>query len=256
MDIRKFFNINEKDAGTEKLSDISTVSLLKEIKAGNKQMRDAFIARHKPFIMKVASMCTGRKIWEDDDEFGIGMEAFNEAINSYDLNKKSNFFTFCELVIKRRIIDFIRMNSKNSRVFPFSSMGDFNEFESKYLVSDSHLNYENAEVEEDIIVFKQKLAKYGITILELAKSSPKHKDSRSLCVEIAKVLAEDNELYGKLKKNRNIPRNELLKRVNVHRRTIENNRKFIIAVCLILRSNLEISKKFFSLMERGGEHHE
>jgi len=239
---------------SEETSEISIISVLKEIKEGNNLSRDYFISRYKPFILRVVSNSSGKRIYEDDDEFGIGMEAFNEAINCFDLKRKTNFFGFSELVIRRRITDYVRRKSKDSNVYPFSSVGDYNEFEARYLISDSHFNYESIGAKEDLVALRENLLEYGITLRELVIKSPKHKDSRRLCIGIARVLAQDEDLYNKLVKYKNIPRNELLKKVNVHRRTLENNRKFIIAVCLIYRSNLEISKSFFNSMENGGGH--
>ena len=45
-------------------------------------------------------------------------------------------------------------------------------------------------------------------------------------------------------KNKAIPLKELLKLVNVHEKTIERNRKFIIAICLIIKSDLTVIKSY------------
>lgn len=88
------------------------------------------------------------------------------------------------------------------------------------------------------------MSEFGITFVDLVLNVPKHKDSRRLCIKIAKMLAEDEQLYRTLLRNKNIPRNELKKRAKVHGRTIGNNRKYIIALCLILKSNLSLSKRY------------
>ncbi len=253
MAVPKLFNFNaRKDSKTVDVQENSLIDILRKIKEGDSDLRDKFIADHKPYVLKVVSNTVGKFIDdENNDEYCIGLEAFNESINSYDLHKHSRFFKFSEQVIKRRIIDYMRKNRKESRVYPFSSISEYDDFEERYLKSDSYYKYEEIEVREDIFALKQELADYGISIVELVLNSPKHDDSRKMCISIARVLAEDDELYSKLKRNKNIPRNELLKKVNVHRRTIENNRKFIIAVSLILRSNLDISRKFFRYAEEG-----
>ncbi len=253
MAVPRFFGFSgKKDKQTDDSSEDSLIAVLERIKGGDGDLREKFIMGHKMFILKVVSNTTGKYIdSENNDEYCIGLEAFNEAINSYDPHRKARFFKFSEQVIKRRIIDYMRKNRKENMVYPFSSINEYEDFEEKYLKSDSYFKYEDIEVKEDICALKKELLEYGITIVELALNSPKHDDSRKLCINIARVLAGDEELYNKLKKNKNIPRNELLKKVNVHRRTIENNRKFIIAVSLILRSNLDISKKFFRTGEGG-----
>jgi RNA polymerase sigma factor len=247
LTVPRFFDFNSrKEKNTEDLFENSLVITLQRIKDGDNDLRDRFISEHRLFIIKVVSKTLGRYIGSENcDEYSIGLEAFNESINSYDVNKKSKFFKFSQQVIKRRLIEYLRKNKRESRAYPFSSINEYEDFEERYLISDSYFKYEDIEVEEDISALKQELSEYGITITDLALNSPKHDDSRKLCIRIARVLSEDEDLFNKLKKNRNIPRNELIKKVNVHRRTIENNRKFIIAVSLILRSNLEISKRFF-----------
>ncbi len=250
MTVPKLFNFNGRKG--KDAQENSLVETLLRIKEGDRNLRDKFIADHKLFILKVVSHTTGKFIDAgNNDEYSIGLEAFNESINSYDLHRHSNFYKFSEQVIKRRIIDYIRKTRKERLVCPFSSIDEYGDFEEKYLKSDSYYKYDEIESMEDIFALKQELSEYGISIVELALNSPKHDDSRKLCIGIARVLAEDDELFLKLKKKKNIPRNELLKKVNVHRRTIENNRKFIIAVTLIMKSNLDISKKFFQFAEGG-----
>jgi len=41
------------------------------------------------------------------DEYSIALIAFNEAIESYDLDKKTKFVSFSKQVIKRRLIDYL-----------------------------------------------------------------------------------------------------------------------------------------------------
>lgn len=66
------------------------------------------------------------------------------------------------------------------------------------------------------------------------------------------MLAEDEQMYNALMKNKNIPRNELKKKAKVHGRTIGNNRKYIIALCLIFRSNLNLSKRYLEYYTMDG----
>ncbi len=83
---------------------------------------------------------------------------------------------------------------------------------------------------------------------------PKHKDSKRLCLRIAKIIANDSEMYNKLLKTKNIPMTDLMKLVDVHPVTVERNRKFIIAASLIINSGLEVIKSYLQLAEGGGEH--
>jgi RNA polymerase sigma factor len=178
--------------------------------------------------------------------------AFNEAIDKFDSDKNGNFISYCNIVINHRIIDHIRKNKKEDKVIPFSYFEERNEFEEKYLVSDSHYQYEKIEIKEEITIFENKLKEFGITLEELVEKSPKHKDSRELYISIARIISDNEELFNKMIKRKTIPISDLMKFVTVSRKTIERNRKYIIAVSLVLRSSLEEIKEYFKKTKREG----
>lgn len=231
---------------------------VKKIKLGDTQLLNDFIKEYSPFIKRTVSITTGN--WSDSDEseeFSIGLMAFNEAIKCFDPEKYPKFLCFSRHIIKRRLIDHLRKNIAVKSI-PFSSIDtDENEissqsFEEKYLKSDSYKQFENIESIEEINAFIKKLSTFGISIRDLALSSPKHKDSMKLAVKIARILARNEELYQSLERKKTIPMKELLKLVDVHIRTVEKNRKFIIGVCLILRSNLDVLKGYAHVLEKEG----
>lgn len=235
---------------------------LKKIKSGNKLLEEELINEYKPFIIKVVSKTTGKYFdMENSEEFSIGLIAFNEAIECYNERKNPNFLSFAEMVIKRRVIDYIRSNCKNNKVYPFTYFdSDVNEnrnsFEEKYLKVDASFQLDNIETKEEIALFTKKLSEFGIRLEDLVKSAPKHMDSKRLAIKIARVLAENKELFDKLVKKKNIPMVDLMKQVNVNPKTIERNRKFIIAVCLILNGNLDVLQGYVKNVEKGGNTHD
>lgn len=223
-----------------------------KIKDGDSALKEKFINDYKPYILKKISYLLGKYVDESNEEYSIGLLAFNEAIDFYDIKKNSNFFKYAEMVIKHRIIDFIRVNKKYLNDVPFSYFEDDEVFEERYLIYDSMIQYEKIEIKEEILLFEQQLKEFGITLEELVECSPRHKDSRNLCIHIAKIIAENEVLINKMVKKRMLPLSELMKFVNVHKRTIERNRKYIIAVTIILRSNLEEIKDFFTVRDNAG----
>ncbi|MDQ2087571.1 RNA polymerase sigma-I factor [Herbivorax sp. ANBcel31] len=252
MGLRRIIDIKEKNSD-EKLSYDKFISTIKKIKEGNHQLRNDFISKYTPFIIRVTSNALGRYVdTRNNDEFSVALSAFNEAINSYDLTKTYNFFMFSEQVIKRRLIDYSR-RSKHSNEFPFSYFSDKYELSEDYLCGTLDFGFEDVENEEEIDKFKKNLNEFGISFMDLVLCVPKHRDSRKLCIGIAKTLAEDEALYENLLKNKSLPRKELKKKVKVHTRTLGNNRKYIIALCLILKSNLELSKRYLKYAMEGGK---
>jgi RNA polymerase sigma factor len=227
-------------------------TIFEKIKNGDSVLKEKFIIDYKPYILKTLSYLLGKYVDESNEEYSIGLIAFNEAIDLYDTEKNSNFFKYAEMVIKHRIIDFIRCNKKYLRDVPFSYFEDDEVFEERYLICDFLNQYEKIEIKEEIVLFERQLKAFGITLEELAECSPRHKDSRNLCIIIAKIIAGNDILLNKMIKKRMLPLSDLMKFVNVHKRTVERNRKYIIAVSLILRSNLEEFKDFFTNSAEGG----
>lgn len=233
-----------------------------KIKSGETQLKEGLINDYKPFIIKVISKTTGKYVdLQNSDEITIGLMAFNEAIECYNSDKNSSFLSFAETVIKRRLIDYARQNYKNSQVYPLSYFDndeneDKNSFEEKYFKVDASSVFDNIETKEEIESFTKLLQEFGVELKDLVKLAPKHKDSKRLCIKIARVLAENKDLSEKLEKKKTVPMVDLLKLVNVNHKTIERNRKFIIAVYLIINSNLEILQGYIGNVEEGGKEHE
>lgn len=229
-------------------------STIEKVKNGDKLLRESFIRDYNPFIIKTVSGVTKRYVeFENSEEYSVGLLAFNEAIDSFDCSKGHNFLKLAEQVIRRRVIDYIRGNQKNNKVYPFTYFEgeENNSFEEKYLKIDFDTEAESIELEEEIALFSKELESFDITLEDLVICAPKHKDSKQLCIQIARILAENKELYVKLIRKKTVPVVELMKLVDVNQKTIERNRKYIIAVCLILRSDLDDLKEYVKNAEQG-----
>ncbi len=232
----------------------SIIEIIGRIKRGDSALRDRFIHENKPFIKKSIRKVSNKFIdIESSEEFSVGLCAFNEAIESFDIKRQCNFYKYSNLIIHNRIIDYYRSTKNSKKVIPFSSFEENETFEQRYLRSDSHYQYEKIEIKEDIMRLQQNLSQFGVSWNDLIEHSPKHKDSRCLCIRIANEIIKDKELFDRFTRTKRIPQSELIKRLKVHRRTIENHRIYIIAVCLILTSNKYELKEFIIDFEERGE---
>jgi RNA polymerase sigma factor len=235
---------------------------VEKIKCGDTQLKEGLINDYKPFIIKVVSKASGRFIdTKNSDEFSIGLVAFNEAIECFDAEKNTGFLCFAEIVIKRRVVDYIRKNYKDNNVYPLTYFEkddgeDNNIFENKYMRVEPESLFGKIEIQEEIDHFRKKLGEFGIELYDLVKSAPKHADSKRLAISIARILAENNDLSDKLIKKKTIPMADLLKKIQVNHKTVERNRKFIIAVYLIINSKLEVLQGYVVDTEKGGNKHE
>jgi len=232
------------------------VLTINKIKAGDNLLRNDFIEKYKPFILKTISSVTGNYIdTENSDEYSIGLAAFNEAIDCFDESKGVMFFKFSSLVIKRRVTDYIRHNKKHNKVLPFTYFEDANDnnFEQTHLEA-SNDDLTTFEFSEEAKNFEKKLNELGIKLEDLVRSAPKHKDSKALCLKIAKAIADNKESFSKLEKTGIIQKSKLVRALNINKKTIERNRIFIIAAALIIGNGFYLLRDFLDIPEVGGKH--
>jgi RNA polymerase sigma factor len=208
---------------------------------GDREARDLLIAQYTPFVLRVASGLARRYLNPgQDDEVSIALMAFNEAIDGYDRVKGTSFLSFAEMVIKRRLIDHFRRNSQNREV----PMTDFEEEDAEgnvvnpVQVRQAMMAYsahnEASDRREEIRRYQSILAQYRISFSELVDLSPKHDDARERAIEAARQVAARPQLRDHLTTKKELPLKELGGLVNVSRKTLERQRKYIIAVALIL----------------------
>lgn len=219
-----------------------------QIQNGDEHRRTELIESYKPFVSKtVSSVCKRYIDNSNDDEFSIGLIAFNEAINSYKVNKGSSFLSFATLVIKRRVIDYIRKEAKQKYILSFSN-DDIKKESDWHEVAASteqfQLDIEAEQRKEEISHFSDRLGEFGLSFSELVNVSPKHRDTREMAISIAKLVYNNLELRRQLFTKKKLPIKELLKEVDVSKKTLERNRKYIIAIVLIISEDYLFLKEY------------
>jgi len=210
------------------------------IQQGNLQLHNELIESYKPFIAKTVSSVCKRYIYESDDEFSIGLIAFNEAIQKYCPEKGNSLISFAEVLIKRRVIDYIRAQAKHQNL-SFELGGDLEEEESSSSTIEDELSLENYRKKkeeqlrrEEINQFIKVLQEFELSFQDLIDHTPKHADARKNAMVVAQILAEDQKLKDSLLEKKRLPIKQLEDSVSISRKTIERNRKYIIAISLIL----------------------
>ena len=74
---------------------------------------ETFLQEYEGFILHTAHKTAGKYISKMDDQWSVSLSAFHEAIQSYDFEKGS-FLAFAETVIRRRLYDYVRKQSRHS----------------------------------------------------------------------------------------------------------------------------------------------
>jgi len=220
------------------------------IQQGDRLLLNDIIDSYKPFIAKTVSSVCKRYIYETDDEFSIGLIAFNEAIEKYSPERGSSLLSFSEVLIKRRVIDYIRKQTKFQHIsLDLSSIPNEEESSGAVIVNELSLDDFHKKTDEqlrkdEIIHFQNLLSTFELSFSDLVENSPKHADARKSAILTAKMLVEDPELKNLLLEKKRLPIKQLEKMVNVSRKTIERNRKYIIAIALILSSDYVYMKDY------------
>jgi RNA polymerase sigma factor len=213
--------------------------LIRRAQAGDDTARDDLIARYEPLIMRMASRAVGRYIRKgQDDEASIALLAFNEAITSFDPDRGRGFVRFAEQVIRRRLVDHYRRQRRPEVVL--SELEEEDEEGRAYVpvlaqaaIERDRQEREAAARREEIDGFERRLREFGLSLEELVRVCPRHEDSRRSAMSVGRMVAEDPELNEHLVTRHELPMKALEERVSVSRKTLERQRKYIIAVALM-----------------------
>lgn len=221
------------------VKDTSLNELITLAQHGDQTVQNYLLKMYQPFIAKCVSEVCKRYIDpKRDDEFSIGLSGFNEAILAYSAERGSSFFTFAKLVVKRKVIDYIRYIQKMPTAVSLDETYDVEQMENPIEIVAVKEQYQIEQDawyrREEIIDFKEKLKAYKLTLEDLTEVSPKHKDARDSAVSIARLLYENDQLRKYVMQKKKLPIKELVSVVNVSKKTLERNRKFILAMFVVL----------------------
>lgn len=220
---------------------------LRKIKDGDDEERESFIEEYTPFIIKSITKVTNRYIEiENDDEFSIGLEAFNEAIDKYEFTKGS-FIRYAETVIRNKTIDFHRKTRGANKLV---SIDRENIVENRIEVASKNSDFtERYEMKEQILKLRTLLKDFNITFKELSEESPKHIDTRLNSIYIAKSIVKDDDIKEEFYRKKMLPVKKIVETIGVSKKVLKGNRKFIIATALIVDSKLDLLIDYISEVE-------
>lgn len=213
-----------------------------------------FVEEYKPFIASCTQKVTGRYVhYGEDDELSIALIAFVEAIKSYD-NAKGNFLSFAQWVIKRRLIDYYRKESRHSNVILLSEYYSEEDSEKDLSIEKSIDKYSIDEVSEyrrlELEELKQELEKWDISFFDLVEASPKHNKTRKICANIIYFLISQPDMIRFIKQKKQLPMLDIEKNLKIPRKKIERSRKYIISAILILTGDYQYIRDYIDI-EKG-----
>lgn len=221
--------------------------------SGNKAERNALIDEYRPFVKKILSQQLGRYIEEENDpNYAVGLTAFNEAIDHYQ-KKRGKFLAFSASVIRNRSIDLLRKEKHYQQETPFSAL-ETQENQEVHRIEQSTADHgmeEKLLVQEELQTLIRRLDTLGITLDDLIREAPKHEDTRRNAIKAARFMFNSTEHGNMAMKTGRMPFQALEKQLKLSKKVISRSKKFILAVLLILDSDLDTMKEYIRSMEGG-----
>ncbi|MDO5416427.1 MAG: sigma factor [Lachnospiraceae bacterium] len=204
---------------------------------------EQLILAWQPFIRKTAAGVCRRYISRQDDEWSIAISAFAEAVDIYEpLN--GAFQPFAALVIRRRLIDYFRNQSRFGQEISMEPEAFYepdsepDEPGSREVVRQLYAIHQQKTAEEElkleIEAVSQEFSAFGFTFFDVAKAAPKAAKTRKSCGKAATFLLEHPLLIAEFRKNGQLPLKIMEKESKVPRKILERHRIYIIAVIVIL----------------------
>lgn len=213
---------------------------------------EEFIMEYEVFILHMAHKSTGQYITKRDDQWAVSLSAFHEAVNAYDFNKGA-FLPFAGMVIKRRLYDYAKKQSKHDCEVLIDSYTMENNMEEydisiKHEVMEKTITNQGSDTRLEIQMITETLKMYGITFLDLAEASPKAGKTKSICGDAVRYLNQNPLLLNEMRRTKTLPLKILEKNRNLPRKVLERHRKYIIAGAEIISGDYPILSEYLKFM--------
>ena len=219
------------------------------------------IEANRPFILRCASETVHRYVTDSDDEWSVALLAFSEAVRDYE-GEKGSFRGFAAIVIKRRVLDYLRSQSRygdETAVTPEAFDGSLDddaaggmELRVQRRMGEEAMEAADDTAErarEEIAAMQDILRGYGFSFFDLAESSPKTEKTKRSCGAAIRALIASVALLAKMRLARLLPIKELSAESGVVRKILERHRKYIIAGAEILDGDFPILAGYLSYVK-------
>lgn len=203
-------------------------------------IREKLIRQQEFYILKCASKVSHRFITKSDDEWSVSLLAFSQAIDSYDLNKGS-FLSFTQLVIKRRLIDYMKSQGKyNAEVsidpilFDTEPEEECEDVQIHMAVAARVIRQEPNDLKYEIEAANCVFSDYGFSFFDLAECSPHATKTKKACAKAINYILQNPLIINDLHSSRQLSLKTIEKNTLIPRKILERHRKYIIAAIEIL----------------------
>lgn len=218
----------------------------------DKQYLEEFIKEYEVFILHTAHKGAGQYITKRDDQWSVALLAFHEAVKSYDFDKGA-FLSFAETVIKRRLYDYSRKESRHDcevliDSYTLENDQDVDDASIKFEVMKKTADSQESDAKLEIQMISETLKEYGITFLELSDTSPKASKTKLVCGSAVRFLVQNPLLLNEMRRTKALPLKIIEKNKDLPRKVLERHRKYIIAGAEIISGDYPILSEYLRFM--------
>ncbi len=207
--------------------------------------------RYNLFIIRTASATCRRFVTKHDDEYAIALRAFCDAVQKFDPEADVSFETYAKLLIKNRVIDYLRAESRHTGHL---SLED--EMENGRDFSDD-TETERAENQSaaaaEIARLSAVIRDYGISFTELPEASPKHQKTKEACALTVTYMLRHPELVAEMRRNHLLPMKILQENCDIPRKTLERHRKYIMTATEVCLGDYPVIAEYLRHMIKSAE---
>lgn len=225
---------------------------------GNVDAADALIKKYLPFIKAETAKCIKRAPIEgSDDELGISMLAFYEAILAYR-KTRGGFLKFAATAIRNRLIDYYRREKRHTGEISLETpLGDTADAD---VLSDKIADQKNSVEEmteasaarEEIEKFADELRTYGLSLSDVAACCPKQERTLLACQRALEYAKQNPAILEELTQSKRLPIMRLSMETGIEKKTLERHRRYIVAIMLAYTNGFEIIRGHLSQMKKKG----
>ena len=229
----------------------------------DEQSLNELVESHRHWILKCASEGAKHPVTESDDEWSVALLAFMEAVQSFQSGKGA-FRSFAAVVIKRRVKDYLRSESRNNAMVYVSpevfTGGTLQEEEATGVnlqvqqqvaqdaADESAEEERGANARDEIEAVQKLLGQYDFSFYDLTDCSPKADKTRKSCAAAVGTLLQNEELLAQMRRNRALPMKMLSAESGISRKILDRHRKYIIAAAEILSGDFPSLKPYMSFI--------
>lgn len=222
---------------------------------GDMMAADDLISDYLPFIKAQVTKVMKRPLnVNQDDEYSIAMIAFHEAINGYSKTRGS-FLNYAAMLIRNRIIDYWRKNNRHNQVISLNTPINEDASTLEESIPDDEYQEENLVIreatKEEILELSQQMTEFGVSLTDVAESSPKQERTLTSCKEVIAYAKDNEEIMKEFLRTKRLPLSKILEGVDVPRKTIERHRRYVVALLLIYSNGYEIIRGHLAEVMKG-----